>query len=361
MRDINKNGLLFPALVLAGLPLLGGCKPSGAAPAKDAPVPPVAVQVVAPQRGPITRSITLPGEIKANQQATLYAKVTGYLKAIAVDKGDEVKAGTLLADIEVPELLAEAAKYKAEVELAEIEYKRVQEARTKAPDLVVPLSVDSAKGRYEVARANLERAETLLGFCKIAAPFSGVVTRRMVDVGAFIPAATAGNPQSAALVTLADFSTVRVQIAVPEGEASLVMKGQPVSVSVDGLLGRSFEGKVDRFSYALDDATKTMLVEIGLPNPKLELRPGMYATAKIGIARKDDALLLPAQAVLMEKANASVFTVADGKAKKIPIKIGFNDGKHLEILSGIAPATTVILLDKRTLADGQPVKVSESR
>lgn len=331
-----------------------------AATAANAPNP-VEVQIARPTRGEIRRYVTLPGEIKANQQATLYAKVTGYLKTIAVDKGDQVKAGTLLAEIEVPELLAEAAKYRAEVELANTEWQRVSEARTKAPDLVVPLTVDSAKGRYEVAKANLVRAETLLNFTKITAPFSGVVTRRTVDVGAFIPAATAGSPQSAALLTLADFSTVRVQIAVPEIEASLVMLEQPVSVSVEGLPGRSFEGKVARFAYALDEATKTMLAEVELANPKLELRPGMYATVKMGIERKDDALLVPADAVLMEKANASVFTVVDNKAKKVPVKIGFNDGKQVEILSGLGSGNPVIVLGKRTLAEGQPVNVTETK
>src|SRR6266480_8047266 len=108
-----------------------------------------------------------------------------------------------------------------------------------------------------------------------------------------------------------DFGTVRLQVAVPEAEASLVAKGQPARLTVEGLPGRTFEGKITRFSYALDEATKTMLAEIELPNPKLELRPGMYATVRIGIERKEDALLVPVEALLMEKANSSVFTIVD--------------------------------------------------
>src|SRR6266480_3398885 len=134
-----------------------------------------------------------------------------------------------------------------------------------------------------------------------------------------------------------DFGTVRLQVAVPEAEASLVAKGQPARLTVEGLPGRTFEGKITRFSYALDEATKTMLAETELPNPKMELRPGMYATVKIGIERKEDALLVPADAVLMEKANSSVFTIVDNKAKKTPVKIGFNDGAKVEILSGVKP------------------------
>jgi membrane fusion protein (multidrug efflux system) len=344
-----------------GAVLLGlfcGCNRSGVASAPAKTEPPLEVKTVRPFSGAITRNITLPGTVLAYQQVTLYAKVAGYLKSITVDKGDRVKEGDLIADIEVPEMLADRAKYKTEVEVADLDYKRLSESQRKAPDLVVPQSVDNAKGRLDVAKANLDRTDTLLGFAKITAPFSGIVTRRMVDPGAFIPAATSGSAaQNAAIITLVDFSRVRVQVAVPELEASLVAKGQPVGVTVDGLPGRSFDGNVTRFSYALDEATKTMLAEIELPNPKLELRPGMYAVVKIGIERKADALLVPVEALVTERAGASVFTVVDAKAKKIPVKTGLNDGVNVEIVSGVKPDQPVILVGKRTLGDGQAVQV----
>jgi membrane fusion protein (multidrug efflux system) len=320
------------------------------------------VEIVSPKRGPIIRYVTLPGEIKAYQQATLYAKVAGYLKTISVDKGDVAKEGELLAEIEVPELLAERARWNAEVEVAAIDYKRLSESQKKAPDLVVPQTVDDAHGKLEIARANLERIETLLKYARIVAPFSGVITRRMVDPGAFIPAATSGSTaQNAAIVTLTDFNRVRLQVAVPEMEASLIAVEQPVKLSVEGLPGRIFEGKVTRFSYALDELSKTMLTEIELPNPKLELRPGMYAMVKIGIERKADALLVPVDALVMEKSGASVFLVAENKAKKTRVQTGFNDGTQVEIVSGLPPSQPVILVGKRALSDGQPVKVSEAK
>jgi len=355
----HSAGLNLVILAIIGHGMLSGCKPSSAEPEK---APPAAVQAVQPKRGPITRSITLPGEIKAYQQATLYAKVAGYLKTITVDKGDQVKEGDLLADIEVPELIAEETRGKAEVEVADLDYQRLSESRKKAPDLVTPQSVDDAKGKLDVAKATLERTETLLGFAKITAPFSGIVTKRMVDPGAFIPAATSGSTaQNAAIVTLADFNTVRVQVAVPELESSLVATGQPVKVSVEGLSGRSFDGKITRFSYALDEASRTMLAEIELPNPKLELRPGMYASVKIGIERKDDALLVPVEALVVEKTGASVFALADGKAKKTRVQTGFNDGTDVEIISGVKTGQRVILAGKRSLSDGQPVTVEEAK
>ncbi|PYI87440.1 MAG: hypothetical protein DME26_06170 [Verrucomicrobia bacterium] len=132
-------------------------------------------------------------------------------------------------------------------------------------------------------------------------------------------------------------------------------------MTVDGLPGRSFDGKVTRFSYALDEATKTMLAEIELPNPKLELRPGMYAIVKIGIERKEDALLVPVEALVAERAGASVFTVVDNKAKKIPVKTGFNDGANVEIVSGVKPDQALILVGKRTLGDGQAVQMEGAK
>jgi membrane fusion protein (multidrug efflux system) len=318
------------------------------------------VQTIHPHRGEITRSVTLPGNVLAYQATTLYAKVAGYLKTITVDKGDHVKADELLADIEVPELIADRARYKAEVKVAAIDYKRVSEAQKKAPDLVVPQTVDDAGGKLDIAKANLDRIETLLSYAKITAPFSGVVTRRLVDPGAFIPAATSGSAaQNAALLTLMDFSKVRVQVAVPETEVPFITKGLPVTVTVEELAGRRFTGTVTRYAGALDEATKTMLTEIEMPNPKGELRPGMYATIKIELERKTNALLLPADALIIEKTKTSVFTVAENKADKVLVKVGFNDGTAAEILEGLTSDQPVVLVGKETLQDGQTVNVTE--
>jgi membrane fusion protein (multidrug efflux system) len=323
---------------------------------------PVEVKVTRPARGEIIRYVTLPGTIRANQQATLYAKVPGYLKSLAVDKGDSVRAGQALGEIEVPELLADLAKYKAEVKVAERDHQRVSAAVEKAPDLVTPQSVDDALGRYEIAKANLERTETLLAYSRLTAPFNGVVTMRYVDPGAFIPAATSGSAaQTAAVITLMDFDIVRAQVALPEVEASLAREGQPVKVGVEGLPGRIFDCKVSRISYALDDASRTMLIEADLPNPQHDLRPGMYATVRVGVEKHPDALLIPAEALVMEKVNAFAFFADAGKAKKTAIKVGFNDGAKVEVIGGLTGNETVILAGKLTLTDGQAVNAVEAK
>jgi RND family efflux transporter MFP subunit len=216
------------------------------------------VRVVRPTHGTIHRFVTLPGTLRARQQATLYAKVPGYLKSIAVDRGDFVQAGQSLAEIEVPELEVDRAKFQTEVRVAGIESQRVAAARSKAPDLVTPQSVDEAQGRLDLARARLDHAETLLRYRHILAPFDGIVTTRHVDPGAFVPAATAGSAASTAATTLMDFRTIRVVVPVPESEASRVRVSQPVRVSVEGLPGRMFEGNVSRHGFALDEASRSL-------------------------------------------------------------------------------------------------------
>jgi membrane fusion protein (multidrug efflux system) len=361
LLNVRKLSKIAANFGLVALVTLCGCGPAPTEAQKVSA--PVSVQTVLPKRGEIARNITLPTfRVLAIQEATLYAKVSGYLKTLTVDKGDTVKEGQLLAEIEVPELLADEAQYKAETEVAHTNYERLAEARKKAPDLVVPQTVDDLRGQWEVAQARLQRTQTLLKYSRIAAPFSGIATARFVDPGAFIPAATAGStPQSAALLTLMDFSRVRVQAFVPESEAPFIKNGTPAKVSVEELTGHTFQGAVTRFAHALDPATKTMLTEIEMPNPDGQLRPGAYAKVQLEVERKQNALLVPVQALLVEKAGTSVFTVADGKAKKVPVKIGFNDGTNVEIASGINPDQAVILLGKLTLNDGQPVSVGETK
>jgi RND family efflux transporter MFP subunit len=151
-----------------------------------------------------------------------------------------------------------------------------------------------------------------------------------------------------------DYSRVRVQVFVPESEVPFITNGLPARITVDELPGRTFLGSVTRFAHALDPSSKTMLTEIELPNPAGELRPGSYATVKIEIERKRDALLLPVRALLVEKAGASVFVAASGVARKKPLRIGFNDGTNFEISSGIDAGQPVIILDKQ-ITDGLAV------
>ena len=358
------------ARVRAGASLLGGavflataCRPSP--PASSAALPsasPPSVTLVKASKGSISRRIALPATIRPHEQAVLYAKVAGYLKTIRVDRGDRVHEGDLLAEIESPELVADLSRQKAEVAVAAVAYRRASEARSKAPDLVMPQTVDDAKGRLDVAQANLDRTETLLAYTKIRAPLSGVVTKRAVDPGAFIPAATSGSvAQNAALLTIMDMRSVRIEIPIPEPEVPFVKIGLPVEVALDEMPGRVFPGSITRFAYALDEASKTMMAEAEIANPSSELRPGMYARARIAMEHRTDTLLIPTAALVPGKGQDFVFVVAEGKAKRVGVKTGFRDDANVEILEGLAPGQGVILAGSNPPADGQAVAVGENR
>jgi membrane fusion protein (multidrug efflux system) len=303
--------------------------------------------------GPITRSIVLPAQVIPLQQATLYAKVSGYLRGISVDKGDKVTAGAVLARIEIPELVAARARQEAELRAAAADYERLQKALQRTPDLVVPDTVDQARGRFEVARASLAESETLLGYATIRAPFSGVITQRYVDPGALIQAGNA----SSAIVSLMDFSSVRLQVAVPEIEAARVAVGQPIRVTTENLAGRQFDGTVTRFAYALDPSNRTMLTEAILKNSDLALRPGMLVSARLGIERKEHATLMPEAALVTERSSTFAYTVEGGKAVKRAIKVGFNDGQSVEVVEGLTDADRIILVGKLKPRDGEAVRV----
>ncbi|MGI8601457.1 MAG: efflux RND transporter periplasmic adaptor subunit [Verrucomicrobiales bacterium] len=320
------------------------------------PAPPVPVQTVTLEKGDIQRWLTRPAEVRALQQAVLYAKITGYLKSVAVDEGDAVKAGQVLAEIEVPELESEGAKCRAELNAARVEYDRLESGRKKSPDLITPQAVDAAKARFDIAKAALQRHETQVGFTHITAPFDGVVTKRWADPGAFIAAATASShPETSALLTVMDFSTVRVEAAIPEPDVPFVKDGNAVTLQSASLPGETLRGKVTRFAHALDDMTRSMNAQIELPNPGGKLRPGMFVEARIALEERQGVPLIPAEALITEKLKTSVFLAVDGKAKKTVVKAGFGDGAKVEILEGIKPGDAVVLAGKLSLSDGQSI------
>ncbi|WP_395737868.1 efflux RND transporter periplasmic adaptor subunit [Prosthecobacter sp.] len=303
-----------------------------------------------PTTGTIHRWVSLPATLAPWQQVLLHAKVTGYVSTISVDKGDSVKAGQVIAKLEVPELLADLAKSKAEIAAASLESKRLHEARAKSPDIVLPQSVEDAEAKLAIARAGMDRITTLLAFAEIKAPFDGIVTARHVDAGALV------NANTSKIVDIVDASTLRLQIPVTEMESSLVAVGKPVKAQIDASGPIPAEASISRIAYALDPATRTMLAEADLKNAELKLRPGMYAMAKIAVEKHESATLIPVAGLVMEKTNAFVFKHVDGKAMKTAVKTGFNDGTNVEIPD--LKADEVILLPGTTLlTDKQAVTV----
>lgn len=304
-----------------------------------------------PQKGTIHRWISLPATLAPWQQVALKARVTGYVKSVAVDLGDRVQAGQTLIEIEVPELEAGIRKRRAEVNAAQVEVKRLHEARAKSPDLILPQSVDDAEARLAIAQASMTEAETLLDFAQIKAPFPATITARRVDPGAY---AAAGGET---LLHLEDTATLRLRVPVVELESKFLKPGQQVEARSELLGTTVVKGTLTRLSGSLDETTRTLLVEADLKNEEGLLLPGMYIAARLAVEQHDQATLIPVAALVKEKTTSFVFKHVGGKAVKTPVKPGFNDGVNVEVPE--LKADEVILLPGTTpLTDGQEVSAT---
>jgi membrane fusion protein, multidrug efflux system len=322
------------------------------------------VVVIRPQRGDIYRSITLPGDLVGLYQSTLYAKVTGYLKSISVDKGDWVKEGQVLAVIEVPELQQRLARAKADMDVQHLTYQRLAQVWKSDPRLVARQDVDIAQGKYLEAKAQVDELEAMVSYTEIIAPFDGVITGRFADPGALIKAGgaqTSSAPDqgsaspsngSSPVLSLALIDTIRTYVYVPQDAVAWVRRGMPARLTLQDLPGRTFNGTVARYATSLDLGTRTMLTEIDLKNPKHELYPGMYANVTLELERHRDALKVPESAIGSSSGGKYVMVAQDGKLRKQDVTIGINTGRTAEIVSGLSGGEAVVAnLDPSIVAD----------
>jgi RND family efflux transporter MFP subunit len=316
------------------------------------------VQVLKPQRRDIAYSVRLPATLSPLAQATLYAKVSGYLKAIHVDKGDSVKAGQVLAVLDDPELEQRYQQAQSEHAIKKVTYERLANVWKENPDVIAKQDVDVAEAAYLGATHALEQLATMVDYTNVRAPFTGVITARFVDVGALIQAATSSATQTLPLFTLMDMSTIRVYVSVPQEDAPLVKPGIPASVRVAQFPEKNLTGTVTRTTGVLDPATRTMLVEIHIPNKDRLLQPGMFGEAVIRLKSHRDALAIPPAALITESSGASVFVVAQGKAQKVSVKTDLDDGVWIEITEGLAGHEDVVVVGKARLRDGAPAQAS---
>jgi len=343
-----------------------GCTSDGHDRSPEGVTPTVAV--VQLRRVDMVRSIVLPGDLVGFSQADLYGKVSGYLKSISVDKGDAVKAGQVLAEIEVPELQQKLRRARANLEIKRLTAERLEKVWQRDQRLVAREDVDIAEGQFEEAKAEVEELEALVAYTRIVAPFDGVVTGRFVDPGALIQASgsQSGSAQGATgpmkagvspVVSVADLSKLRVYIYVPEAETSLIRIGMPAALTLSEFPGRQFTGTVARFAKALDLSTRTMLTEVDLDNPRHELYPGMYAEVSLELTRHPDALQVPATAVGMQEGQSFVYVVAKGdELARVPITVGLSTPTHVEITSGLSGSEQVIKNFNPALSEGEVVQ-----
>lgn len=315
-----------------------------------------------PQKG---QTLTLPGTLQGYVQASIAARVSGYLKRWTHDIGSRVKQGELLAEIETPEIdqqLAQAIAAReqaaASLALARSTAQRWEALRQK--DVVAQQDLEERRNAVATATANLAAAEANVqrlrqteGFKRVLAPFAGVVTRRNVDVGDLIDAG-AGR----VLFTMAQTDPLRIYVNVPQSYASRIQPGQPVIVTQAELQGQKFEGKVARTAGAIDIATRQMQVEIALPNPDGSLLPGAYVQVEVPLP-PSKMLSVPENALLFRAEGTRVAIVdAQGKVHLQPVTLGRNYGGSIEVLSGLQGNEQLVLNPSDALAEGDTVTIA---
>ncbi|CAI4031544.1 HlyD_D23 domain-containing protein [Nitrospira tepida] len=362
--SVRWTGLFLAALILAGLGVhwlahddRGAAPPVGTG--LSAPEELVEVQVTKPLRRTLAYTVSLPANIAPWYQTTLYAKVSGYLKWIGPDKGDRVKRNEVVAVIDAPEIEEQYQQAVADYKIKKLTFERLENVWKTTPDVIARQDVDVAQAAYEGAKNQMEQRAALRDYTKVRAPYDGVVTARFADPGALIQIATSSATTAIPLFTVMDLSTVRVYANVPQDDTPLVVPGKTKAlVNVKELEGRTFEGTVTRSTLALDPTTRSMLIEIDLPNPDQALRPGTFAEVVLALREIPGALVLPPNALSTANRTKLVYVVDQGRAKPRLVQTGISDGTWLEIVSGLTEQDEVVVVGKSKLTDGTPVKAS---
>ncbi|MCB1063250.1 MAG: efflux RND transporter periplasmic adaptor subunit [Verrucomicrobiae bacterium] len=359
----------------------------------------VKVRTIPAAREDLSVSTTQPATIHPFYEAELASRVSGYASSVAVDIGDSVKEGEVLAVIDVPEKKIQAERKEAEIRLlsskkdqldagvksaealvkaARLESERVEKlvrtgavterirdealSRTESAEAQLGVSqaeVKSAEAAVEVAEKELDELRTMVGYATLKAPFAGVVTKRGLDPGDLVTVADR-DAQGGALFQIVMVKKVRVRVAVPEVEAVRVNAGDPATFRCRALKGEEFSGKVARASQSIDSATGSMLVEIDLDNAEGKLLPGMFGETTIQLESRVGAVVLPVDAVRFGDTTGGasvVYVVEGGKVKVVAVKTGLDDGNRIEITEGLSGGEQVIGGKLGRLSDDQEVEL----
>ena len=385
------------AAVVALVGSLSSCSGSGEKPVQ-ASGPNITVGVTKVEKKSLGRHLTLSSELVPFQEIDVYAKESGYVKKLVVDYGTHVKAGQVMAVLEIPELEAqlqedraeitnatnqvtraqhELARYQAQYKALHLQYTRLNEVFQSQPGIVAQQEVDDAQGKdmaaasqADAGQAALEAAQSQLGaakaklahdqslfdYSKITAPFPGVVTERYANLGTLLQAGTGSSTQAMPLVRLSQDDLFRLVIPVPEAYVRYIRMGDPVSVHVPSL-NRTFPGKVARFSVDVRSDTRTMHTEVDVPNPKRLLVPGLYAEADLQFDRKDNIPTVPVQALNHEGQKTTVFVVnTDDTLAERNVEVGIQTSSFAEVLSGLNEGEQVVVSDRGGLKPGEKVR-----
>jgi RND family efflux transporter MFP subunit len=328
----------------------------------------VYVRVANPKALDAGPTLSLPGTLQGFVQAPIAARASGYLRRWYKDIGSKVQKGELLAEIETPEIdqqlsqaIATRAQTASSLELAKSTQERWEALRKK--DAVSQQELDEkrsanvqARANVAAADANVERLRQMEGFKRVVAPFAGIITKRNVDVGDLIDAG--GGSGARALFVLSQTDPLRVYVNVPQTYAQLIKVGQKVAITQTELPGKRFDGEIVRTAGSIDTTTRTMQVEINLPNKNAMLLPGAFVQVALPLPA-DASLVIPANALLFRKDGLSVAVVdGNGTVHLRPVQIGRNLGPTIEVLQGVSISDRLVLNPADSLAEGDHVTVS---
>ena len=311
------------------------------------------VLVAISAKGPTVRKIALVGEAAAYKSTTLYSKVGGYLTRIAVDTGDRVNSGQLIAEVEAPELESEYRSAVATLENKQRIVQRTQDLAQKG--FYSKQALDNAQTEVSVELGRVHELRIRLGYRTLRAPFSGVVTARYVDTGALVTNAANNQTSSQPVVTISDTSRLRVSAYVEQVDAPFVRPGMEVEIVDAANPERRNKGRVSRTGGGLDSRTRTLLVEVDFDNTKGEFLAGSYVNVTLLIPATS-YIEVPAPAlVVRDKKNYVGVIGQDNHLKLTPIEIAGTDGRAIKILSGLNEGVRVALNLANTIPNGAKV------
>ena len=267
-----------------------------------------------PLRQTVMYNLRYTADVVAMQQAGIYPKVSGTLDRVYADMGTPVRRGQMLALIDTTELFQTRQQAAATAQNARLTYRRTKDLYDQK--LVAAQDLENADAAMKVAVAALDVATTRLDYARITAPFSGTVTKKFLDPGAVVSALTS------TLFTLMDLDQMKIIINVLEQDIPRVTMGLEASVTVDAYPGKTFSGKVSKFAQAVDLATRTMAVEVDIPNPGHLLHPGMFATVTLTVGKHGDALTLPTQALMKDDQGTFVYVARQDTARRVRVGPG---------------------------------------
>jgi membrane fusion protein, multidrug efflux system len=302
--------------------------------------------------GGADRVVPLIGEVRAYSQATLYAKVSGYVRRMLVDKGDRVREGQILAELEVPEVAQQVAAAQADLALKE---QLANRARELAPSGVVAAQdLEQAEGALKVAVATLAQARANQAYATLRAPFAGYVTARFVDAGALLSAATGSTSGAQPMLELADMDRVRVQVYLPQAEAMATRENDTAELELEDGSETATVGRVTR---RLDPRTRTMLAELIVPNLPRRMYPGQFVRVRLHQTQTPRPSVR-ADALVFGKQGVKVALLEGNHIRLVPVTPGEDDGTHVVVLKGLNGGERVVL-NASGLRDGDAVQVAE--